>query len=301
MSNIRAYNFRLGGNVLGTVCSNAVEISQCYVENYDDYGIMIGKCNNCSAYDNVVIGTSGEETWGIVITGGYDGDHWSYSCSITNNRVEGVNTAILLRKSHRCSVIGNNCYFTGRGIGIAASHYALVSSNIVDGNTIGWVGIQTYNRTEDGTNYTCEHVDIIGNVITRCERVAANRARGVLVTEAKYSSVVGNNIRNIDSDNDGVGIEIITYYVVVSGNMIVGTHDGIMMGVSNCITGNQLYSITGDGICEGTMACNRNSITGNHLWNIAGTEILTTSGDDYCCVGNWLKDGVINLAGVAPH
>lgn len=299
MLNIKAYNLRLGGNVLSIIHSDAVEVSQCYVENFDDYGIAIARCDDCSAHDNVVVGTSGDEMWGIAITGGFPGGYYSYDCSITNNRVKGAITAIHLRKSHRCSVIGNNCYnFQTKGVAVSSSYYALVSNNILDGNHIGWVGIQTYKRTEGVTNYTCGNIDIIGNIIRACEKVDTNVARGILVNDARYSSVVGNNIRDIDSDDGGVGIDVITTYVVISGNTIIVVHDGIIAEGYSCITGNQLYSLTGDGItCSG--ATGRLSIVGNYLWAVGGTEILSTGGDNHCCVGNWLKDGTINLAGAS--
>jgi len=298
MSNIKAHNLILGGNVLSIIHSDAVEVYHCYVENFDDYGIVIARCDNCSAHDNVVIGTSGSEQWGIVITGGFPGEYYSYDCSITNNRVEGVSATIHLRKTERCSIVGNICYnFQTKGIAVSSSKYALISNNNIDGNSIGWVGIQAYKRVEL-IDYVCENVNIVGNIIQRCEKVGANKARGIIITDAQYSSVIGNNIRNIDSDDDGVGIDIFSNYVTVSGNTIIVVHDGIIVTGYGCITGNQIYSITGDGItCSG--AGGRCSFVGNYLISITGTEILAASGDDYCCVGNWLRTGTINLAGVS--
>lgn len=297
MSNIYAHNLRLGGNVLSVIHSDAVEVFHCCVENYDDYGIVIARCDNCSAHDNVVVGSSGNEVWGIAVTGGFDGEYWSYDCSITNNRVEGVSAAILLRKTVRCSVIGNHCYkFKTKGVAVSASTYGLLSNNTLDGYSVGWVGIQTYKRVE-ATEYSCVHIDIIGNIILQCEKVGGNKARGILITDTIYSSVVGNIIRNIDSDDDGVGIDLLSTYITVSGNSITVTHHGIITVGRSCITGNQIYIATGQGISGASIS--ETSIVGNMLRSITGTEILSNAGDDNCCVGNCLKGGTINLAGVS--
>lgn len=297
MSNIYAHNLRLSGNVLSVIYSNAIEISQCYVENFDDYGIAIARCDDCSAHDNVVVGTSGDEIWGISITGGFAGDNWSFNCSILNNRVENIPAAILLRKAQKCNIIGNHCNkFSTKGIAVAGVRNAVISNNNINGNSIGWVGIQLYARVEAVT-YDCESISVIGNTIQSCERVEANRARGILITDANYSIVNNNYIREIDNDNDGVGIETSSNYLVISGNNITTAHDGIIMAGSCCITGNMVYNLSGDGITGGAVA--RTSITGNWLRLVTGTEILTTSGDHNCCVGNWLEGGVINLAGAS--
>jgi len=298
MSNIHAYNLRLGGNVLDTVYSETAEISHCHVEDYDDYGIAISKCVNCHAHDNTVIGSSGNEAWGIVITQGYyPGAHRSDYCSITNNLIEGTdNAAILIRQSYGCNVSGNNCHhFLARGIDITGSQNIDVSDNVLDGNGVGWCGIRTLKYF---TN-VCGWVNITGNVIRRCEKVGSDAARGVIIEEAKYSSVVGNTISQIDYDDDGAGIELLSSYVVVSGNMITTVHDGILMKSFNNITGNQLYSLSGNGIDECSTGSSSNSISGNMLSSITGTEIISTTGNNYCCVGNWLLGGIINLAGVS--
>lgn len=299
MQNIKAHNLRLGGNVLDVVCSSAVEISHCYVENFNDYGIAIAKSDNCSAHDNVIKGTCGDEMWGIAVTGGFSGAHYATDCSITNNRVEGTYQALHLRKSYRCSVIGNNCRnFKTKGIAISSSKYATISNNNIDGNEIGWVGIQVYKRVEGEVDYLCEDVNITGNVIQQCEKVEANKARGILITDGKYSSAVGNTVRGIDYDDDGVGIESTSDYVVISSNLVHLTHDGITISGNSCVTGNNLYAISGDGItCSG--ASGRSSFVGNYLRSITGTAILAAAGDDYCCVGNFLRAETINLNGVS--
>jgi len=220
--NLLVTNLRIWGNGLNNTAGSGIsfenvedsKIIGCWVENFDDHGILLYGLSN----GNAVSGNTcqGNGTGGIYL-------YVSFNNSISGNTCQGNEIDGIFLESDNNTVNGNTCTGNGHhGIFLDASDYNTVSGNTCTGNDNYGIYLS------DSSNNT-----VTGNTCT------GNGEDGIISRYGGANNITGNTC----TGNDRAGIHVgYSNNNTVSGNTCTGNgEDGIYLGspsINNTVSGN---------------------------------------------------------------
>lgn len=235
------YGFRYAGNIDSSAEGSAVEVTNVTIRESTEQGFFI------TGYAGII---------GAKWPTGEDTSYFDVPVTLRNCQVWGDGTANGIIVSYSKHTLIDHCYVSSCEAGLSVGprcKYLTIQNSVFTENDVE--GIYLHHPDSLGPEYTT----LINNHVYKNRQTSAGTKANILVSNARYTTLIGNRIGSESNETcfEGLRINSLGYAATVIGNHVVGLHDSGKISNANAHADGGAYTVTYDStiaVWEGNVA-----------------------------------------------